>query len=340
MNRLLVALAMLIPHVALCQDQVQDVTNNSYFGVPSSPAFELLPDKPSEVTHILTPKDITTFVPLTLDGNSVKTNVGVDVRPFSFIFMNSSLKDYQEKGCKRVLWRTVLSGGTSSVKDSKDSYLAFGLRFPIIDKGDPRANVKYNEDLISKMHDLPPPETLAGANIDSLASRLKQSLDPIRKKFIETNWNARRLDLGIGNMWLLSSSSIKRDSIDQNRFGVWAAYSDKLGKRTQFILSVKNAWIVTNSDESENSRSSVGGRLRFFSKYAAFSVEYAKIFSGYKEESLNENWDHFAALVEIPVPKLKGVIGLAYGGDSSRREDSDAKFEFKYSIYADQILKK
>jgi hypothetical protein len=47
-----------------------------------------------------------------------------------------------------VLYRTVFSVGTASESTkNSDVFVGFGLRIPIIDKGDPRADKKYIKDL-------------------------------------------------------------------------------------------------------------------------------------------------------------------------------------------------
>ncbi len=319
-----------------------DIINNSYYGVPSSPAFELLPDKPSEVTHILTPKDFTSFAPLVLDGSSLKANVGFDFRPGSSFV--GSLKDYRESKTKQILWRTVLSGGTAAIKDSEDQYLAFGLRIPIIDRGDPRADetfVRALETETTRVDSVQPDFPESPDDLTRIDPALSKRLEKLRKEFVENNWNKFRLDVGFGNLFLLQSARLKQDSIRQDRFGMWTAASIPLGKKGQLMVSAKNAWIMSKSEEDETSRTSAGARVRFFLTSVALSVEYAKIWSTYKDaESLSEDWNHFAALLEIPVSRLNGVIGIAYGGDSSRRSDADAKFEFRYSFYTDKLIKK
>ncbi len=316
-----------------------DVINNSYYGVPSSPAFELLPDKPSEVTHIITPKDFTTFAPIVVDGSSLKANVGFDVRPGAYLV--GSLADYRKSKGKQILWRSVLSGGTAAIKDSEDQYVAFGLRIPLIDKGDPRADEAYTKSLEKAVTDDDTPPDFDDDDVTQINPNVAKNLEKLREDFIENNWNKFRLDVGLGNLFLLQSARLKQDSVGQDRFGIWTAMSQPLGRKGQLMISGKNAWIKSKADTLETSRASAGARVRFLFNTFALSVEYAKIWSTYKnEESLNENWNHFAALVEIPVPKLNGVIGLVYGGDSSRRGDEDAKFEFRYSFYADKLIKK
>jgi hypothetical protein len=317
--------------------QASNAINNSFYGVPSSPAFDLLPDKPSEVTHITTPRDFTSVVPVTVDGKKIKTGLSFDFRPFAYNV--GSLKSYQDHLAKQVLWRTVLSAGTASKENSDDAFLSVGIRIPIIDKGDPRADKAYTdamEKIVTDQTEQPDFESVASVN-----KNVADSLDAARKKYIEGHWNAFRLDVGFANMWLAQNASIKADSIDQNRLGAWAAASFPVSNWGQVMVSAKNSWVSTESEDLESGRFSLGARFRVLIDKFALSVEFAKIWSSYSDqESLNENWNHFGALLEIPVPKLKGVIGLTYGGDTDRREDQNAKFEFKYSIYTDRLINK
>jgi hypothetical protein len=345
----------LIPFLAFSQE-VSEVINNSYFGVPSSPAFEFLPDKASEVTHVLTGKDIGASIPTVFDGNSLKPGFAIDMRPGSYAV--GSLEQYRQNRFKRVLWRLVLSLGSSGIEDSKDTYLAVGLRVPIIDLGDARIYSNYLDDLetatINALEDQPSWPDDPKKLIDEMEFKTTQAQKEIRDKFIEDHWNAMRVEIGLANMFRLKNSKLKSDSINQDRIGLWVAGNFPLGNKASIIISGKNSWINTtgnsesttiSKDSLETSRSSLGARLRFFFSFSkvvfALSGEYAFINSAYENmNSLNENWHHLGLLLEIPVLKLNSFIGIAYGGDTGRREDVDSKFEVKYSIYADKLIKK
>ena len=131
------------------------------------------------------------------------------------------------------------------------------------------------------------------------------------------------------------------DELIGDRFGFWAATAVTYKGRVQLAASGKASFIRTDSAHQESGRHLVGARARFIlSDKLAASVEGAHTWSRYKDSSdLNETWIHFAAVLEVKVPVLGGWLGLAYGGDTSRRADPDAKFSLNYSLYMDRLIK-
>ena len=85
------------------RERVASVLQPGYFGVPSSPAFELLPDKPSEVTHLLTPRDFQSKAMAWQENGKLLVGVAVDTRPF--VASAGDLTSYARSWRRRVAFR-------------------------------------------------------------------------------------------------------------------------------------------------------------------------------------------------------------------------------------------
>ncbi|MDQ1086174.1 hypothetical protein [Siphonobacter sp. SORGH_AS_1065] len=337
------------------KEDVSKIVNTVSYGVPTSPAFELLPGKTSEVVNLSTPQDFATQIPSIYDGKKLKTGTAFDLRIFTLIPTKKSfsLTDYQENKGKRALWRSVFSLGTASDQDIKnDALLSCGIRIPILDKSDPRANSSFLSELINLYNNINIPlegipGSIDGKNYNELIVKaLSKGLDSIRNSYFKRMWNAEKFDVGLAYMLRAKSSILTSDSIKSDKYGLWAAYGRPLFHSLgQITISGKitRSFNQVNS-ELEQSRYVVGARARFFPGIAnnrlAASIEFANIWSDYQGSHLNENWRHTAILVEYHLPVLKGWLGIAYGGDTPHRTNSGSKFSLSYAIYTNQLIKK
>lgn len=323
-------------------------------GVPSSPAFELLPDRPSEVTHVTTPKDLQTNIRSFFTGTELRTGAALDIRPLSGLA--SSLKEYWKDRGKQVAWRSVLSLGTSArASSSSDVILALGLRLPVIDKGDPRADSAYIHRLESAYQsalegegqpDLPDDDSdsASQARSDSVfqarADRASAAIQAVRDSFRLSKWNALRLDLGVGGSLVANGGQLQRDKVSSDRAGAWVALAAPVWSIAELTVSGKGLWARTDSSTQETQRYLVGSRLRSFPVAGvALSVEVARAWSRYDLSNLNESWNHFAVGGDIKLPMNAGWLSLVYGGDTRRREDPDAMFSIEYAILKDRRMK-
>lgn len=342
-------LCVSLPFTTFSQTTPEELVNNIGYSVPVSPAFELLPSKPSEVSSIVTPKDVYATVPSFVSNGKLKTGISADIRPFSS-FINTSLTDYQgKKKWKQALWRTVLAVGTApDPTNNNDAFLSAGLRISVIDMGDPRANKEYTDRLTKAYADGiaslgPPSFTMTVEQLKERSKTGSAAADVERQKLTKETWNKLKVDMGAAYMLRAKSSSYLPDSLKGNRWGGWAAAAFGLGKITQINFTGKATSIVQVTDDTkETNRYVAGTRARFFvcDKFA-ISAEVAKIWSTYgKMTTLSESWTHFAVIAEVNVPVLGGWLNLAYGGDSSHRTASDSKFSFSYAVATNRIMKK
>lgn len=334
----------------LCQAQTVDdvkkqVTNATSFVVPSSPALELLPDKPDEVTHISTSQDVSTnILPLITNGTNLQQGLALDGRPFIY-FGSMNLDKYRKSAFAQIKWRTVLSAATAGIPNSKDTWLSFGMKVPLIDKGDPRAS----KELVSKIEaayaralgERPPPFP---PHPDSIRARSKYASDKcqsLREEFIKSHWNALKIE--IGGAYMFKAIDSKLDALYGNRMGVWVASGIPLGQNGQLLVNWKYSSVKADSVNQESSRSVLGAKVRFFSKSRKVGVsgEYTYISSGYSSSpDLNNSWPHYALLLELPMPKHDSYIGLVLGFDGQRKDGNDKpKIEFRYAVYTNRILK-
>lgn len=356
LTRLGFLLYLTLPVVSLAQTTPEELANAIGYSVPASPAFELLPSKPSEVSNMITPKDVMATVPTFVSNGRVKTGLAADIRPFSYL-VKASLTDYQKNRVAQAFWRTVLAVGTApDPTNNNDAFLSVGLRMTIIDKGDPRTDPVYTTKLAEayakSLGKLEPPKF--GESLEQAKKRMEEaaikehekgmlSADSLRKLFNKTTWNKTRVNLGVAFMARALNSSYRSDSLQGDRWGGWLAASLPLCENAQLNLTTKATSIIrTPTEQSETGRYVAGARFRIFlNENVAFSVEAAQLWSIYsKSTNLNENWRHFATILEINVPQLGGWLTLGYGGDTAHRTASESKFSFSYAVASNRIFKK
>ncbi|MDB4950521.1 MAG: hypothetical protein JWM27_3170 [Gemmatimonadetes bacterium] len=321
------------------------------YGVPASPAFELLPGQPSDVVHVVTPADFRAHLASWVVGGALQNGVGFDLRPF--VGTVGSLRDYQTHPRRQILWRTVASMGTAPLaKGSSDMLVSGGFRIPLIDRGDPRADTDFISDLEAAyrrgLGSLQPeiPESTPDPALKARFAAASESADVQRKKFTDQHWNARKLDFGIAGALRAAGGHLDPQNLSGNRAGIWLAFVQPLGNSLEWTTSGKQIWVRPDSTSSETSRSAVGTRLRLFrADRFGISGEAAFLWSRYSHNTAkNDQWSHMAVLAEIPGASLLGWlkgswIGVGYGGDVGHKGGSDNSLSFQYSVYTNRILK-
>jgi hypothetical protein len=313
------------------------------YGVPASPAFELLPDKPSQVTHITTPKDIQARLSQWYDGAHINSGAAADGRPFAGLA--GSLRSYQRNRLEQIAWRTVLSAGTVR-KGASDVLAAIGLRVPVVDEGDPRAKPGYVDSLegaylaaLDRMG--PPPFDATPAQLRERADSASKATGRFRQDHLKAWWNALRVDVGSAVSVMARSGTTSRDSLRFDRAGLWVAASAPLGRAIAVTAAAKLSWANAPQDTIEAARHLVGASLRWFpAEWFAATVEGALNWSRYQADTLNNSWTHMAVGIEVRLPVVPGWFEFGYGGDAGRRGTRDPAFVLRYAIYQDRRMQK
>ena len=249
------------------EERLADAINAIDFGVPSTPAFELLPDRPGEVVHILTARDFQSNIAMIFDGNQVRPAFAFDARPF--VGMGGTLVDYNESFGRRLAWRTVMSIGSAAAPDrTEDALLSVGFRVPLIDHGDPRASMTHINGLESAYIDAMDTQPRFDESLGAYTRRLAEAsvrADSIRNDFHNMKWNALKLDVGFAGMFRLRDRRLDKENFFNDRAGFWLASGlPLLGTAGQLMMSAKLSWSRADSAAAESSRQVVGARARIF----------------------------------------------------------------------------
>lgn len=344
------ALALGVPLFALLRLAVPAAAQDDFgyfhtFGVPGSPAFELLPNKPTEVTHVVTGSDVkASFAQLVVDSK-LGTSASIDVRPLAF--RGGTLQQYREDRLRRVAWRSVLAVGTAPAgDDSGDVFGAIGLRIPILDRGDPRLDTAYLRALeaavAAPFTDQPPDPDAVGSGW--IEDRLRGSAreDSIREAWSARNWNAERLEVGLAASARVRSGALEPDSAIGDRFGAWLAYARGLSTWGELTLNGKTAGVRAVDPGDETRRDVLGARFRVRpTTWLALAVEGARVWS-HREGAATADWTHVALGLELPTGILSDWLGegwilLAVGQGTDTEEDGLA-LELQYTVNRNRTL--
>jgi len=236
--------------------------------------------------------------------------------------------------------------GTIAAPDaSGDVLLSAGIRIPLIDRGDPRADKEYADRLqrtfINGL-DVQPGLNDPDAAIDSLTLNAAKNLEPIREEWIERSWNAFRVDIGLAGMLRSRGGSLKADNLKGQSLGAWAATSFGIGTFGEVTASLKYTSTATEIASQESDNIAIGARGRAFASGSfAISLEGARVWSIHDDmPGLDEQRTHLAALAEIRISYIGGWLGIGYGGDPGRSGDPQGKLSLHYAIYRDPLISK
>ncbi len=342
MIKVILVVAILFSAQQLYAQPVTAIIQSTSYGVPTSPAFELLPDNVSQVVHMITPHDIQTNLLSLYDNGHLRTGAAFDYRPFAGFAR--SLQDYQKDPIQQVAWRSAASLGTAPASDnSSDALIALGLRIPILDFGDPRADVAYITKIENTFNQYLHNHPLSGdASDEDRMDRLKAASDTCqaaRAEYVKNSWNAVKLEAGIGYVARALNGSFTKLLTD--RAGFWVGLAFPVTDMAQVSVSGKiTTWIRTDSASQETGRFILGASARIFpAEWFSATLEGSNTYS-YDGIDSSQKWWHFAIVAEVRVPILSGWIGLGYGGDTPHRSLQSNGVSFHYSYYQDAVLKK
>lgn len=329
---------------------IEGLVSQISYGIPTSPAFTLLPDQPSEVQHLATPHDFQSAVTSWFSGGKLQTGAALDFRPFSAA---GSLRQYQQDPMRQIAWRTVLSAGTAQAgQGSSDVLVSVGLRIPVIDRADPRADpavvsrleTAYQAAILSQG---PPGLGVTAAKLQERADSAARLIQPVRDSIAAENWNRFKWDLGLALATRARGGVFREDSLASDRGGFWTAVAVPLGRSIQASGTAKLTFARADTAGAERLRSVVGAHVRVFPGAAlALSAEAAQVWSRHRDRTdQDQNWTHLGAVLEFPSTFLAGFIksgwiGVGYGGDINREGNRSPQFTFQYAFYQNRILKR
>ncbi|HET7463868.1 MAG TPA: hypothetical protein VFJ82_21610 [Longimicrobium sp.] len=329
---------------------IESLVSQISFGIPSSPAFALLPGQASEVQHVVTPHDFQSAISTWTTDGKLHAGAALDFRPFSTA---GSLREYQQHPSRQIAWRTVFSAGTAQAADgSTDVMVAAGLRIPVIDRADPRADPAvvrrlenaYQAALLAQG---PPGLNATPEKFVQRADSAAKLIQPVRDSIAAANWNRLKWDLGVGLAARAHSGVFRQDSLTADRGGFWTSLAVPVGSAIQASGTAKLTLAQADSAGAERVRGVVGGRLRVFPRGAlALSAEAAQVFARYRDRTdQDESWTHVGVLLEFPSTFLAGFIrsgwiGVGYGGDLSRAGERAPQLSLQYAFYQNRVLKR
>jgi hypothetical protein len=326
--------------------EIADLLKAIAYGVPTSPAFALLPEQPEEVNHLTKPADLTGQVGTWFSGTNLRGGAALDYRPLARV---GDLDQYRQSIFRQAAFRSVLSAGSAS-GDGSDVLLAAGIRIPLLDRGDPRLDSAYEQEIANILARalLRCPPNLDEATDDAIARcpAVDDSIQAAQDEYTARTWNAMRLDFGLAGSARAHGGSVEKDSVMGNQAGVWLGVALPLGQRGQLMAIGKNTWARADSSAAESGRSTAGARIRWLPLNSiAVSVEAAQVWTRHPSSSFDDSWTHLAAVAEIPLDRLGAlfedqVIGVAYGGDIGRDGESERGLSLRYSFYRTRLIKR
>ena len=317
------------------------------YGVPASPAFALLPGKPTEVIHALTPHDLQASALSWFDGQRLRAGLALDSRPF--VESVGSMLRYRASEAARIRFGTVISAGTVTTgKGSSDVIVGLGIRVPLVDCGDPRRDDRLLDSLgMSLVSAIRGSSGQPDKDLNETAADVQRAIDAnkserlaIFNRWKAQHWNALRWELGIGGSARSSAGFIRGDSFFSHRAGVWTSASGALTSSGQWTLAAGTTWIRADSTRQETGRQVAGASLRtLVGERLSARAEVSGIWSRHlRATALDEDWRHIAGVLEWYVPEIKGWVGFGYGGDTPHQGRSADGVQLTYAFYRDRVL--
>ena len=204
--------------------------------VPESPAFSALGLTPQQVSRPSTARELaTSFLNgVDRDGN-FQTGIAIDVAPYMLLAgPRITLQQYQrsDQYLTRFLARWQMSFATSRGGGAEDtsSKLALGMRFTLLDEGDPRTD----DRLLSCLSDAadavlasadPLPPTMSDDQIALEMRRREESVRaaarPCRQEAEKRRWNRSAWIVGVAPTWTSPDGTTSR--VEYSGTALWTS---------------------------------------------------------------------------------------------------------------------
>ncbi len=329
------------------QDTRDTVKNGTLdLSVPESPAFAVLGLTPETVIRPSTTRALATSLLNGFDHNGTfQTGFAFDFAPYMLFAGNAlTLSAYRTSPSMRFLARTQFSIATTKGSNTDPTArAAAGFRFTLFDKGDPRTDSEFANDLVGTAEaaarlvpPLPPsqnsPSDIATHN-SLVETTVENATKAVRQKWAQTRWNKSAWVIGGSPSWVSSDGSAKH--LKWSNGALWTSLSygfeglKSLQKYSQIVFHVR----IRNKDSVRDSLTGetytqntrlAGGKLRLGTATSIGSAEivyfhvltsratkddYLRITTGFEQRLADNLW-----------------LQLGIGGESGRKDGREKLF--------------
>jgi hypothetical protein len=228
-------------------------------GVPESPAFTFLGVSPARIERPGAARDFALALLNGVDAaGRVQQGFALEVSPWYLVPGYAiGLDAYQKNWLKFVIANAQLSLGTArAAGDSGSTDLAAGLRFTLVDLGDPMRSRAFTKALGDTVLQACAPDT-PGATADP--GCVGQVTATRFAAWTASHWNARRLSVSVATGLRFVGSATGNSRSRGMR--VWLAGANPLGRSGQGVAQVEYAHQPAEGSASGFSRVSYGARI-------------------------------------------------------------------------------
>ena len=284
MRRLLPLLGLMAIAPAAAAAQRPDSLAQQYevdFAIPDAPAFELLKVDDSEILRPTTVRALTAGLSnlFQSDGGGLQVPNAFSIEAAPFLLARGARLTLPQYRANPMLYRTRFSAAAlRNAGTGAATGLGIGVRLTLRDDADLRMNQAYIDSatvlsraindvyVAARMRTGPPPTpiVLTEAEKDSV-NRL---IDPFRKRWEQTRWNAGVLDVAAG-VTAASADSLGND-LKVGALAAWGTWGRGFGDWGQLLVGGRGTFGHREPGEDRALGGSVGAR--FYAGTNAYKV--------------------------------------------------------------------
>lgn len=251
------------------------------FAIPDAPAFELLNVDESDILRPTTPRALAAGFSDMFRGEGggleAPNAFAIEAAPFLLARgRNLSLQQYQKNPtlygmrASAALQRSASTGAATGI--------ALGVRLSLNNENDLRMNREYVQAanaltaaitkvyVDARMREGPPPKPIVLT--DEERESINQLVQPFRKRWELTQWNANVLDVAAG-LSAVSADSLGND-LKVGALAAWGTWGRGFGNWGQLLLGGRGTFGRDDPDEERALGGSIGGR--FYAGTNAYKV--------------------------------------------------------------------
>jgi hypothetical protein len=204
--------------------------------VPESPAFGALGLTPKQVARPTTARELAmSFINGIDRSGNLQTGIAVDTAPYMLLAGSRiTLQDYQRPGqyLTRFLarWQVSFATAKGGSEDDPSAKIALGLRFTLLDKGDPRTDAMLvtclSREAANMLNRQPPvPPTLSDEELAIENQRreelVREGVRPCREDAARRRWNRTAWIAGLAPTW--TSADGTASQTDYSGTALWTS---------------------------------------------------------------------------------------------------------------------